>query len=75
MRVIDRNLWAERVNEAWRIGIAEVVNIMVEGKQIIGARGNSIDDPAGGGTIDVEARLAIVSILARLRAHGLIESE
>lgn len=75
VRVIDQSLWAERVEGTWRIGIADVANITVEGKKIIGARGNSIADPAGGGTIDAEARLAIVSILARLRAHGLIESE
>jgi hypothetical protein len=31
-----------------------------------------VADPAGGSTVDAEARAAVAAILARLRTHGLI---
>jgi hypothetical protein len=31
-----------------------------------------VADPAGGTTVDAEARAAVAAILARLRTHGLI---
>lgn len=44
----------------------------VAGVQVVGARGAVVADAAGGTTIDVEARAAINALLARVRAHGLI---
>lgn len=35
-------------------------------------RGGAVADPAGGGTVDAEARSAVAAILAALRAHGLV---
>ena len=45
---------------AWRTG------------EVAGARRPAIADPAGGGTVDVEARAALAAVLGALRAHGLI---
>jgi hypothetical protein len=47
---------------------------MINGEQIIGSRGVAIASPAGGSTVDAEARSSIDQILAALRTHGLIES-
>ncbi|WP_265571176.1 DUF2793 domain-containing protein [Sphingomicrobium nitratireducens] len=42
------------------------------GSQIVGARGAAVDSPSGGAVVDVEARIAIETIIARLAEHGLI---
>lgn len=34
--------------------------------------GPAVAEPAGGGTVDAEARAALVRVLAALRSHGLI---
>jgi hypothetical protein len=47
----------------------------VAGNQVVGARGAAIANPAGGATVDAEARAALVALLDALRAatgHGLI---
>ena len=46
--------------------------VSVAGTQVVGAQAGAIGDPAGGVTIDLQCRAAVMSILARLRAHGLI---
>jgi hypothetical protein len=46
--------------------------LKVGSDQVVGARGATITDPAGGGTVDSEARTAINAIIDRLQAHGLI---
>lgn len=46
--------------------------LVVSGNQVVGAQQGAIADPAGGGTVDAEARLAVQLILGALRAHGLI---
>ena len=46
--------------------------LVVAGQQVVGARSNAIDDPAGGDIVDAEARTTIRSILRALRQHGLI---
>jgi phage gp45-like len=40
--------------------------------QVVSTQGASVPDASGGVVIDVEARAAINSLLARLRIHGLI---
>ena len=57
----------------WRLGEA-YGKLFVEGDQVVGPRDSAIAEPAGGTTVDAEARAAIVSVLEALRAHGLIES-
>lgn len=44
------------------------------GVRLLTARQMAIADPSGGATQDGEARLAIASILAALRVHGMIEA-
>lgn len=48
--------------------------LSVAGIKVLGAQGISIADASGGSTVDAQARTAINSILARLRAHGLIST-
>jgi len=40
--------------------------------QVLGAQGAAVADASGGTVVDIEARAAINSLLARLRAHGAI---
>lgn len=58
---------------AWSNGEVRASAITIGGKQIIGERQAAITSPAGGATIDVEARAAVDAILVALRAHGLTE--
>ena len=57
---------------AWQVGHA-YGRLIVDGEQVVGARGEAIDDPGGGTVIDLEARDAISAILAALREHGLVD--
>ena len=59
---------------AWERGHVRAAKLSVGGNQVVGARLAAVADPAGGATVDAEARAAIVAILARLRSHGLIAS-
>lgn len=40
--------------------------------QVVNDRGAAVPDATGGAVVDVEARVAINTLLARLRVHGLI---
>jgi hypothetical protein len=44
----------------------------INGTKVVAARGAAVSAPAGGATIDAEARTAIGTIISRLQAHGLI---
>lgn len=44
----------------------------VDGQRVVTNRQGAITDPTGGGTIDAQARTAVIQILGALRAHGLI---
>ena len=57
---------------AWTVGQAHGL-LIVDGEQVVGARGDPIEEPDGGVTVDAEARSAVVGILAALREHGLID--
>ena len=57
---------------AWEIGTIRGSSLMVDGQQVVGSQGISIADPAGGSTIDAEARAAVAEMLAAMREHGLI---
>lgn len=52
--------------------ISAGVSLKIAGIKVVGAQGALVADAAGGATVDAEARTAINTALARLRAHGLI---
>ena len=62
------------IDGAWEIGNVRAAKLSVGGNQIVGARLAAVGEPAGGTTVDTEARAAIAAILSRLRTHGLIAS-
>lgn len=68
----DRRLWAVRDGGEWRIGEGRFDAIAVAGTPVLGARQPAVPLPAGGTTIDTEARAALADLVARLVAHGLI---
>ena len=60
-------------NGSWEFGTVRALKVEIDGQQVVGRRGTSIADPAGGRLTDGEARAVISQILAALREHGLIE--
>ncbi len=56
----------------WRTGELTGARLIIAGAPVVGPPAAAIDDPAGGETIDGEARVALSEILAALRQHGLI---
>lgn len=64
--------WAVHDGTRWRIGDVRAARVLVDGEQVLGARGAPIAVPSGGATIDVEGRACIEIILNMLRKHGLI---
>ena len=56
----------------WTIGTIAGERLVIDGNQVVSARGVAIATPSGGSTVDGEARAAIGDILAALRQHGLI---
>jgi len=72
--VADAGVFARCADGAWLFGDWPLASVMVDGNQVVGARGGAIADPAGGSVIDAESRGALVAILGALRAHGLIEN-
>ena len=63
-----------RVAGNWTLGIVRAASVKVAGLQVVAARQPAIPTPAGGATIDTEARVVIAGILCALRSHGLIEA-
>ena len=72
--VRSQRVLATFLDGSWEIGTLRASEVIVGEQKVIGARAPAIDTPAGGGTVDVEARAALVEILDALRAHGLIET-
>lgn len=66
------NITAPIINASGNIDVAEVYK--VDGTQVVKEQQPTIADPAGGSTVDSEARMAINSILTTLKNHGLISS-
>lgn len=64
--------WLHHDGSAWIAGAVPATSLTIGGLQVIGSRQGAIPDPTGGSLVDVEARSATASILAALRAHGLI---
>lgn len=64
--------FAQYTGGAWRDGVVAGNTLRVGGIQVVAAQQAAIATPAGGTTVDAQARTAIAAILAGLRAHGLI---
>lgn len=56
----------------WVSGDVAATRLVVGGVQVVGAQRPAIPVPAGGDTIDVQARGTLTAILTTLRGHGLI---
>lgn len=74
-------VWSEADGFAWRFragawerGRVRAAALLVDGLPVVGARRAAIATPAGGTSVDAEARAAVSAILAALRGHGLIAS-
>jgi len=58
---------------AWELGSIRGSSLIIGGQQVVGTRRAAIASPAGGATVDSQARSAIDQILSAIRQHGLIE--
>lgn len=72
MYVRSTGTWAIFRNGAWEIGQVRAAAVVIGDEQVVGNRAGAIASPAGGTTVDGEARAAIDAILEALRQHGLI---
>jgi hypothetical protein len=72
--VRSNGLAAVRRQGEWEIGTLRAETVAIGEQQVVGARQAAVPNPAGGVTIDSEARAAVAAVLDRLRTHGLIES-
>lgn len=66
-------VWAVFRAGAWEMGSVRGTALMLGGEQVVGSRLAAIPSPAGGATIDNEARTALDQILGAMRQHGLID--
>lgn len=71
--VVSTSVWAVFRGGAWELGSLRGDNVLVGGEQVVGPRAAAIPAPAGGSTVDAEARAAIGQILSAMRGHGLID--
>jgi hypothetical protein len=59
---------------AWEFGAVRGSAVLIGGTQVAGDQAPPIAAPAGGATVDLEARSAIAQVLSALRAHGLVKA-
>ena len=67
-------LRAEYRSGGWETGIVRAERIEIASEQVVSSQAAAIASPAGGTTIDAEARTVIDLVLTALRHHGLIAS-
>lgn len=75
-------VWAESLGQTvryrgvdgWQVGVLAASRVEIEGVQVVGAQASAVALPSGGAIVDEQARTAIVAVLERLQAHGLIAS-
>ncbi|MDQ3145176.1 MAG: DUF2793 domain-containing protein, partial [Pseudomonadota bacterium] len=59
-------------DDEWHSGSVRAEELVIGGARVVGAAAPAIAGPAGGGTIDTEARACVGQILEAMRGHGLI---
>ena len=72
--VRQASIWVVYRSGSWESGVVRGSSLVLSGQQVVGQRGAAIASPAGGMTVDAEARAALAAVLAALRQHGLIET-
>ena len=70
--VKSSGVWANYCAGAWVLGELRGSRLVIDGDQVVGEQAAAIASPAGGATIDSEARTTIDLMLDALRHHGLI---
>ncbi|WP_238995257.1 DUF2793 domain-containing protein [Sphingomonas solaris] len=70
----DRQRWVWHDGAAWQDAPLPVAGLAVDGLRVVGPRRPAITGPAGGATLDMEARSTLNAILGALREHGLIDT-
>ncbi|WP_313807012.1 DUF2793 domain-containing protein [Sphingobium sp.] len=70
--VADRGHAMEHDGANWRNSAVREDGFYVGGTRVVGPQAGAIASPAGGTTVDTEARSTLAAILSALRAHGLI---
>ena len=68
----DAEVFSRWTGTEWIDGELSGSLVRIGGNAVVGAQQPAILDVGGGSVIDAEARAGIASILAALRAHGLI---
>jgi len=69
--LLDQSMRAQARSATAEASVA-CTGVTISGKQVVSDQQIAIANPAGGETIDTQARTAVVAILDALRAHGLI---
>lgn len=72
VHAVDRGHAMIYDGSGWVNGAIRGDGVYVGGQRVIGPQAAAIADPAGGSTIDSQARDAVSAILMTLREHGLI---
>ncbi len=57
----------------WSDGTIKVAAVEIGGERVVGPRQPDIAAPAGGATVDSEARAALTAVIVTLKSHGLID--
>lgn len=72
--VVAEKLHATYAGGEWVSGEVRARRVLVDGVPVVGPRRPAIAVPAGGATVDAEARAGLERVLEALRSHGLIAS-
>ena len=75
MAVWDKDAGFSRqwTGSGWSDGTIQVAAVEIEGERVVGPRQPDIGVPAGGATVDSEARTAVAAVIVTLKSHGLID--
>src|SRR4051794_32503768 len=73
-RVLDRTSGQMMVRRggSWEAGVVRAQEVRINGLTVLRDRQAAVSDPTGGTVVDAQCRNAVATLLAALRAHGLI---